>query len=210
MNKRGKFIVFEGIDGSGKSTQIKLLADALAECGKECVRTLEPTFGIAGGVLHKILSGEVKADPRVIASLFVSDRLDHLLNEENGICGELEKGRTVLCDRYCFSSYAYQSVDVPLEWVIDSNRICTEILKADCTVFIDISPEKAMERINLNRESTEIYENVERLSRVRGVYFDMFDRFAENENVFIVDGDAPVEKISAEIINFVKKNVFGL
>ncbi len=210
MDKKGRFIVFEGIDGSGKSTQIKLLSKALSECGIPCIATLEPTFGVAGEVLHKILSGELAADPRVIASLFVSDRLDHLLNEENGICRTINEGTTVLCDRYCFSSYAYQSVDVPTEWVIDCNRLCTEILRADCTIFIDVSPETAMQRISSNREHTEIYENTERLTRVRDAYFKMFDRFGSEEKIFIVDGNAAASEIAAKIAVYVKKNIFNM
>lgn len=208
-DNKGRFIVFEGIDGSGKSTQLRLLGEKLSECGISCTETLEPTFGTAGEALHKILSGEVKADPRVIASLFVSDRLDHLLNEENGICKALDEGTTVLCDRYCFSSYAYQGVDAPLEWVIESNKICTDILRADCTVFIDITPELAMERINVNRGSIEIYENLERLTGVRKAYFDMFERMGDKENIFIVDGNASISEISDKIFKYVKKTVFA-
>ncbi len=208
-DNKGKFIVFEGIDGSGKSTQLRLLGEKLSNCGISCIETLEPTFGIAGEALHKILSGKVKSDPRVIASLFVSDRLDHLLNEENGICKNLNEGKTVLCDRYCFSSYAYQSVDAPPDWVVESNKICTDILRADCTVFIDISPELAIERIKGNRDSIEIYENLERLTGVRNAYFNMFDKFGGDENIFIVDGNAPVSDISEKIADYVKRTVFA-
>ena len=122
MNKRGKFIVFEGIDGSGKSTQMKLLAQKLEEKGIKTRLTLEPTYGLVGGTLHHILSGKIKADPKVTAALFVADRLDHLTNAEDGVLKSLENGETVICDRYYFSSYAYQSTEVG-EWVVEANKL---------------------------------------------------------------------------------------
>ncbi len=208
MKNRGKFIVFEGIDGSGKSTQIGLLAKNLESRGIECVQTLEPTFGMVGEVLHDILSGKRVADPKVTASLFVADRLDHILNEENGILKSLNEGRTVICDRYYFSSYAYQSVDVPREWVIDANRLAAETLRPDAVIFIDISADTAMDRISKNRESTELYENRERLEKVREGYFSAFKMLEKDEKIYVVDGNRSVTAIAEEIADIVVKNVY--
>ena len=154
MKNRGKFIVLEGIDGSGKSTQMKLLAKALEEKNQEARLTLEPTYGMVGDPLHRILSGEIEADPKVVAALFVADRLDHILNREDGVLKTLNEGKWVICDRYYFSSYAYQSVEVPEKWVIDANSLCADALRPDVTIFIDISPKAAMERILANRGKT--------------------------------------------------------
>ena len=206
--QKGKFIVFEGIDGSGKSTQLKMLAEALRENGIKCVETLEPTYGTVGTVLHDILSGKTKADPKVTAALFVADRLDHLTNAENGVIKMLEEGTTVICDRYYFSSYAYQSVEVPPEWVIGANKLAAETLRPDCTLFIDISPKVAMERISNNRETTELYETEERLIAVRDGYFKAFERMKNEEKIKIFDGDKPVAEIAEEIKNFVFSEIF--
>lgn len=208
MNKRGKFIVFEGIDGSGKSTQIKLLSQALEKNNIEYQSTLEPTYGMVGAVLHEILSGKVKADPKVTASLFVADRLDHILNDKDGLLKNINDGKTIICDRYYFSSYAYQSVEVPREWVISANRLAADTLKPDVTIFIDIPAEVAMERISQNRENIELYENLERLAAVREGYFSAFELLKDDENIFIVDGSQTPEKIAEEIKNYVFKNVF--
>ncbi len=208
MENRGKFIVFEGIDGSGKSTQIKKLAENLAKRGICCEQTLEPTYGIVGGVLHHILSGKIKADPKVTASLFVADRLDHILNPENGVMSTLEKGKTVLCDRYYFSSYAYQSVEVPRDWVIEANRLAKESLKPDAVIFVDISPETAMERISQNRENIEIYETLDRLTAVRQGYLDAFELMKNDENIKIFDGSKTVEEIASDIEKYVIEEVF--
>ncbi len=197
--ERGKFIVFEGIDGSGKSTQINLLAEALKKRGIPCHTTLEPTFGMVGSVLHDILSGKISADPKVTASLFVADRLDHILNQSDGILKNIENGETVICDRYYFSSYAYQSVDVPRDWVISANRMAAEILRPDATIFIDISAETAMDRISKNRENTELYETRERLAAVREGYFSAFELLKNQERIFVVDGNRSIDEISKKI-----------
>lgn len=208
MSERGKFIVFEGIDGSGKSTQINLLSDALEKHSIEYQSTLEPTYGMVGGVLHDILSGKVKTDPKVTASLFVADRLDHILNDNDGLLKAINSGKTVICDRYYFSSYAYQSVEVPREWVVSANRLAADTLKPDVTIFIDIPAEVAMERISKNRDNIEIYENLERLTAVREGYLSAFELLKNEENVFVVNGNQPPEKIAEEIKNYVFENIF--
>ncbi len=210
MGTKGKFIVFEGIDGSGKSTQMKILSERLKTREIKTRLTLEPTYGLAGEVLHNILSGKIKADPKVTAALFVADRLDHITNEKDGVLKSLEAGETVLCDRYYFSSYAYQSTEVPAEWVVEANRLCAETLKPDVTIFIDISPDTAMERIVENRETVEIYENKEKLTRVREAYFAAFERMKNFETVKIINGERAVEEIADEIESFVVENIIQI
>ena len=204
MEKRGLFFALEGIDGSGKSTQLQLLKEHLEQAGRPCLATREPTGGPMGRLLRQVLTGQIRCDSRVVAPLFVADRLDHLLNEETGICGALEKGISVLTDRYYFSSYAYQSVDLPLEWVIEANRPCADILRPTATIFIDLSPELALERIARNRESTELFETKERLTRTREQYFRAFEALKDEERVIVLPGDKGVEELSRDIFGAVR------
>ena len=104
---KGKFIVFEGIDGSGKSTQIKLLYKYLTSKGVPCYTTFEPTDSPFGSLIRQCLSGRIETDDKTIAGLFVADRLDHLYNAKCGLIEKINSGITVLCDRYYLSSYAY-------------------------------------------------------------------------------------------------------
>ena len=144
---KGKFIAFEGIDGSGKSTQIQLLSNKLRELGIYCYTTMEPTDSPIGSLIHQIMTGRIKTDNRVIAGLFVADRLDHLLNDVDGVLPRILEGTTVITDRYYFSSYAYHSIDMPMDWVIQANAQSKEILQPTITIFIDVDPDTAIERI---------------------------------------------------------------
>jgi len=195
----GLFFALEGIDGSGKSTQLDLLARRLEKAGIPCLTTCEPTGGPVGRLLRQVLTGQVKCDSRVVAPLFAADRLDHLLNEENGLCRAVAQGTTILSDRYYFSSYAYQSVDLPLEWVIEANRPCADLLRPTATLFLDVSPELALERIAQNRAGTELFETKERLTRTREQYFRAFELEQDREKVLIIPGDRDTDAVAQEI-----------
>lgn len=199
----GHFFALEGIDGSGKSTQLKLLAQQLEGAGIPCLTTCEPTDGPIGKLLRQVLTGQVKCDSRVAAPLFAADRLDHLLNEETGLCRAIEQGITVLSDRYYFSSYAYQSVDFPLEWVIEANRPCADLLRPTATLFIDVSPELALERIARNRARSELFETRDRLTRTREQYFRAFELEKAREKVIIIPGDRDIDAVARDILGAV-------
>lgn len=196
---RGRFFALEGIDGSGKSTQLPLLARRLEALGRPCVQTREPTSGPMGTLLRQVLTGQVDCDSRVVAPLFVADRLDHLLRKGDGLLALVEGGTDVLCDRYYFSSYAYQSVDLPLEWVIGANRPCADLLRPDATLFLDVDPELALERIARGRDHTELFETRERLTRTREQYFRAFEAEKDRERILILPGNQPPEALSRAI-----------
>lgn len=182
--KRGKFIVFEGTDGSGKSTQLRLLTQYLESRGVQTFLTREPTDSPFGAMLRSCLTRKIDTDEYTIAALFAADRLDHIKNSENGILKKLEAGINVFCDRYYFSSFAYNGSFVPLDWVEKINEPARKLLKPDLTVFIDIDAEYAMGRV-ARRGETERYETVERQKKIRQNYFDLFARFPD-ERVAIV------------------------
>lgn len=166
---------------------------------------MEPTDSPIGSLIHQIMTGRVSSDPKVIAALFVADRLDHLLNDVNGICKKIEEGTTVLMDRYCFSSYAYQSVDVPMDWVIGANRLGSDILRPDVNLFLDVDPELALERISRNRFDRELFEERSRLVRVREKYIEAFERMKGEERVVILNGSKSREEVSADVWKIVKE-----
>ena len=197
--KEGRFIVFEGIDGSGKSTQIQLLKNRLNRENIKFYSTFEPTDSPIGSLIHQIMTGRVRSDNKVIAALFVADRLDHLLNPTNGIYAKIMDGISVISDRYYFSSYAYHSIDMPMDWVIAANSQSAEILRPSVTVFLDVNPEDAIKRISKTRFTPELFENKERLVSVREKYFEAFDKLKDEENILIVDGGKEAHQLEAEI-----------
>ncbi len=202
--KRGKFIVFEGIDGSGKSTQIKLLSKYLQEKGVPCYVTCEPTEGPVGALIRQCLTGRIEADEKTIAGLFVADRLDHLYNARNGIIRKLEEGVCVISDRYYFSSYAYHGVHLPMDWVVEANRLSAEALRADLTLFIDIEPKRSLERVS-RRGETERYEKLENMTRVREKYLEAFETFGAGERIAVVQSDEDKERTQTAIRTEVDK-----
>ncbi|MGP8215401.1 MAG: dTMP kinase [Bacteroidia bacterium] len=199
--KKPLFIAFEGIDGSGKSTQVKLLSYNLKNAGHKVYVTCEPTDSPIGKLIRDIFSHKMEADHRTIAGLFVADRLDHLLNKTNGIIKKLEEGYTVISDRYCFSSYAYQGTHMPMDWVIEANSLSANLLRPDLNIYIDIEPEVSIERLTTERGATELYETVENLHHVRRKYMEAFKTLKSKENVFILDGNRAPQTIASEIWN---------
>ena len=198
MERKGKFIVFEGTDGSGKSTQMKLLGKYLKAEGIACYLTHEPTDSPFGALLKSCLTGRVDADEHAIAALFAADRLDHITNPVNGILMWLEEGVSVLCDRYYLSSFAYNGGFVPTEWVIELNRPAMQLLRPDLTVFLDLPPEDGMARV-ARRGETERYETLEKQRGIREKYFEMFRRFGKDETVAIVRSEAEKECTQANV-----------
>lgn len=195
----GFFLAFEGIDGSGKSTQLERLRRRLTAEGIRCLATREPTDGPVGSLLRQILTGRTAADSRVIASLFTADRVDHLVNGTDGILQRVREGVTVLTDRYYFSSYAYQGVELDLDWIIASNSVSAGLLRPDLTLFLDLPVERAMERIRRNRYTQELYEREERLRAVRGKYFEAFEKLRDQERVSVIDADADEDAVASRI-----------
>jgi len=199
LMKKNFFIAFEGIDGSGKSTQVKILKEKLEAAGQKVYTTCEPTDSPIGKIIRDIFTHKMEADHKTIAGLFIADRLDHLLNKTNGILKKLEEGYTVITDRYYFSSYAYQSPHMDLDWVVNANSLSANLRRPDLNIYIDISPELSIERLNRGRTSIELYETLENLQNVRNKYFEVIELLKTEENVLITDGNRSPETIANEI-----------
>lgn len=205
--KKGRFIVFEGIDGSGKSTQIKLLSEKLKSRGISPYLTCEPTDGPIGRLIRQMLSGDLETDQRTIACLFAADRTDHLVNKKNGVVHKMRQDQIVLCDRYYFSSYAYHAQYLDMEWVIGANALNADILRPDLTLFIDVDPDKCFKRIKQRGNSLEMYEKIDIMKRVRDNYFKAFKRLGRMEQVGVVNGNQTIEKVAGAVWKKVRERL---
>jgi len=196
---RGKFIVFEGIDGSGKTTQLQNAQVWWETAGYNCMVTREPSDGEAGKLIRQYLTNKLTgADSHYLAALFAADRLDHIL-KHGGMLEFLNAGEknVVLSDRYYLSNYAYQSVDIDLDWLIAINSVSARICKPDCHIYIGVTPETACERIK-NRGNTELFERYERLKATTENYLKAINELT-NENIIIINGENNFKTVSEDI-----------
>lgn len=196
---KGRFIVFEGIDGAGKSTQIALLRESLEEMGYTVHHTAEPTDLDTGKMLRAALSGNPARSACEMATLFTLDRIAH--NKE--ITAALDAGEIVICDRYYYSSLAYQGSLCDYEWVKNMNVGCAEIRRPDLCVFLDLAPKDAIARITARGEATEIYEKEETLSLFRDTFHRVFASLTDR--VAIVNAAPAPAEIAAEVLAAVKE-----
>lgn len=198
--QRGNYIVFEGIDGAGKSTLIHKLKHYLMDENKKVITTAEPTSNPIGSMIRHVLSGRIDMSEKTIAALFLADRLDHLQNKENGILKHLDEGYTVIGDRYYLSSYAYHVPHVSLDWVIEANSLCAQLLRPAITFFIDISVEESLKRISAGRQELDRFENEERITRVHANYKTAMDAVRRDENLVVINGMQDIENVFNDIL----------
>lgn len=200
MNTTPKFIVFEGIDGAGKTTQIELLCKRLEENGIFCKITAEPTDMPSGKEIRRALSGELKKTPLEMAEMFAHDRALHNTHLELGINKMRELGFTVISDRYYYSSLAYQGAALGYDTVAKLNLENPDIKMPDLCVFLDLSPEVSLKRIGSRGEATEIYENYDYLTKTRAMFFDVFGKLRERgERIAVIDASGSVDEVSEKV-----------
>jgi len=200
----GRFIVFEGIDGAGKSTQVALLRERLEAMGRRVELTAEPSSLESGLAVRRALSGKEPHSECEMASMFVLDRIAHNNHPTLGIKALLASGADVICDRYYYSNLAYQGQTTDYGWVRSMNLDCPDILRPDICIYLDLLPEQSLERIRKRGEEMEIYENLERLSAVRSAFLTVIeDLRLTGERIFAVNADRSPLEISEEIFSLV-------
>jgi dTMP kinase len=199
----GKFISFEGIDGSGKSTQLRMLAGDLRERGLDIITTCQPGGTPLGRRLREaFLETEETVAPLAELLLFAADRAQHV---ELLIKPALAEDRIVISDRYADATFAYQGAGrgFPEKLVNQVIDIATEGLEPDLTLFFDISVETALRRMSsrgekanrMDLETADFYE------RVRAAYLGIAAR--EKERFIVIDANGPMEDIHANVVGIV-------
>jgi dTMP kinase len=202
---KGLFIVFEGIDGSGKTTQSKLLFELLSKEGKQVIWTKEPTDGDIGSLLTKKYLKEVDL-PIVDALLFAADREEHL---KDMVIPALSQGKIVISDRYYHSTLAYQQAQgLELKWLLELNK---NFIKPDLTIIIDLEPEIAIERIEKDKkrkiEDRKKFEKLEFLKKVRKNFLDL-PKILKDEKIVVIEGNKEKEEVFEAVLKEIKNILF--
>jgi dTMP kinase len=190
------FIVLEGLDGAGTSTQLRLLDERLDRETRPHVATWEPTDGQIGRMLRSILAHETRAHPRTIALLYAADRSEHVHEPQNGIIARTRRGELVICDRYLFSSLAYQSIECEADFVLNLN---SGFPLPQCLIFLDTPVDVCQERLS-HRGRPELYDTIAFQSRVREAYLRVVEQYAGTDmQIALLDGNRPAGLIHGEI-----------
>ena len=191
-NYSGRFIVIEGLDGSGQSTQTELLKEFLTQNGFKVLTTKEPTLdSLAGKKIREVLDKNTQVAPVYLQELFAEDRGEHL---ENLVIPALKDGKVVISDRYFFSTFAYGASDgLDLEWLISINN---EFLLPDVTFLLKVSPRICLSRIEKRGIPQTLFEKEQKLARVWETYEILPKRF---QNVYMINGEKPREEVFAQI-----------
>jgi len=214
---RPAFVVVEGLDGAGTTTQTRLLVEQLIADGHPAVRTREPSDGPIGMLIRQMLGRRVVSpdgeggfeavDRDVLALLFAADRLDHLDTE---VAPALEDGRIVVSDRYYHSSFAYQAETDEQRGTLDTDwvrRLNERALEPEVTLFLEASPDVCLDRLR-RRGQRDIYENREELEALHRRYQAVVDELvADGERVMRVDAERPIQQVHETIIEHVRSAV---
>ncbi len=208
MNKKGLFITFEGIEGCGKSTQARLLTESLRSSGYEVVFTREPGGPRISEEIRTILLNKEFTEMNRLTEIFLymASRAQHTLE---WIIPAIEKGQTVICDRYYDSTYAYQGAarEIPENEIETINTIATTGLKPDVTYIIDVPVEIGLERLHNGTKAEDIdrleSEDVDFHRRVRAGYLELAEK--EPERVIVIDGTKSIKEIHQDIMKNMKQ-----
>lgn len=202
--KLGKFIVIEGLDGSGKSIQAKRLADYLKSLGFRVNLSSEPTSGPVGAVIRQALTKRINLDQKTIAALFAADRLDHIYNPDNGIKKHLDEGIIEISDRYDLTSYAYQTRFADQDWVWQLN---SQAIRPNLTIFLDVSPKECLKRLLASNIEQDIYHYEAHLAKARHKYMESIDtlRREKKEMIVIINAESNPDVVATEISNSAKE-----
>jgi len=200
------FIVIEGTDGAGTTTQGDLLAEALRAEGRRVVRTAQPSPGPIGQLLRTVLrdtSGQ-GADPVAVALLFAADRVDHL---QRVVEPALREGAVVVCDRYVGSSLAFQVVDgagrIDAGWLLEINRGARV---PDLSILLDVATETALARIEHRGQPHERFEVEATLRAVRERYLAVFAAPPRLLGAAaVVDASRPVAAVAVDVLAAVRR-----
>ncbi len=207
---KGYFIVFEGIDGSGKTYQLHRTAQYLHQRGFTDIHlTEEPTDNPIGKLIREqYLSNNTHADAHTLAYLFAADRMDHIVHPIYGMKKLKAEGKTILCSRYVFSSLAYQSATLPMEWIYQLNTPMLELLPPDLVIFFHIDPHIALSRLQQRATQREVFEDRTFIEQLHERYERAIALYASRYPLAIIDAARSVDEVHQQIVKILEELLF--
>jgi len=182
-----KFIVLEGLDGSGKTTQAARLKERFISENIPIFSTNQPSNSELGKLARSVTQGKFKLENESLSLLFSAEHYQHL---KEAIIPALARGEYVLCDRFYYSNVAYQGIDsATIERIVGYIRAVMETRRPDLTLFLDVYPEECINRISKRRDEISIYESLAQLKEQRERYFSVFNRLKEKDNVVVINAN---------------------
>ncbi|MDD3902687.1 MAG: dTMP kinase [Sphaerochaeta sp.] len=191
------FIVFEGLDGAGTTTQMKLLAENCDKNDRACRATFEPTDKPIGRLVRSVLQKQIVTTPLALAMLYAADREDHLFNPVNGLLKDLDTGKLVICDRYLYSSLAYQGVECDFKKIEAIN----DFPAPEYVFFIDTPVDECIRRITSRGSATELFERHEFLEKVKSNYERIFTSLPSGVKLIRLNGMLGIDELAKEIFS---------
>ena len=198
MLMEGTFIVFEGVDGSGKSTVCRRVASQLESEGRKVILTAEPTHEGIGAFIRSGSAGDISQSTEAL--LFVADRNDHTEKMMEWV----SEGAVVLCDRYFASTVAYQSAKLDgdgtdRDWLLSINSRFTS--GPDATILLDIDPSESLRRVGVRGEGVSKFERLDFLEQVRSNYL----RLAKEYGFSVVDASEDPDTVFDMVMSVIRK-----
>lgn len=194
---KGKFIVIEGLDGSGKTLQARKLVEHLRQRGYKVSFSFEPTNGPIGSIIRQAVLGRIQIDSYTLAAMFAADRLDHVFNPVNGVLKHINDGIIEISDRYDLTSYAYQTVSVDEDWVWQLN---SRTIRPDLTIFLDVDPKECYRRLMRSQVDDELYHKAEHLEEARERYLEATAKLSKQEPIVTINGNADSKEVGRNVI----------
>jgi dTMP kinase len=196
MNILKNFMVFEGLDGAGTTTQSKLLVNKIPNS----IFTNEPSGNAIGTLIRKCLKHEIAMNPKTLTYLFASDRAEHLFGK-NGVVENCNENKIVICDRYLFSSIAYQALDNDFDLIVRLNQ---DFPMPEVVFFLNTSIDECQKRIGVRGESEELFEKRNYQEKILANYLKSFEYYKDRTKIITLNGDLAIEELLNKEIEVLK------
>lgn len=190
-------VALDGVDGAGKTVQVRELHSRACNSGYRVISEKEPTNGPIGRLIKEVMGHQVNLCEPGLAALFAADRLDHIYRP-GGLLENLSKYDLIICDRFYLSSYGYFSLTLSIERILDQNRWASSVVRPDLSIFLDTPIVECRSRLHARNQARDLYERDTDLEVVRTGFLYAISQIRDFP-IIVVDGRGSVPEITDRI-----------